>query len=153
MTRSSALSWLFVMGCATSSVGNYSVTYATVGPVNETGPANAASKTAFDRPATAEEQRALASVQVFMDTVPPELSLRDNVISIAAESNATLVGSVEVAAIWKAPSDDAAALPTLQRAAQAAGANVAFCPRNQQALGRWKCHLVKRPAVAAPPVR
>jgi len=144
---------VLVVGCSTSSVKNYRVTYATVGPVNETGPANAASKEAFDRPTTPEEQKALSSVQVYMDTVPPELSLHDNMISVTAESNATLVGSVEVAAIWKAPSDDAGVLPILQRAAQAAGANVAFCPRNELIPGGWKCHLVKRPTATASSAR
>jgi hypothetical protein len=130
-------------GCATSSAANYSVSYATVGSVNETGPANEAAKAAFDRDITPERQQGISAVKIFMDSVPAEVSLRDNVVSVAEGSSAKLVGSVEVSAVWKAPDDDAAALPALQRAAEAAGANLAFCPRTEQTLGHWRCHLLK----------
>jgi hypothetical protein len=119
------------------------VSYATAGSVNETGPANDAAKAAFDRDITPERQQGISAVKVFMDSVPAEVSLRDNVVSVADGSSAKLVGSVEISALWKAPDDDAAALPALQRAAEAAGANLAFCPRNEQTLGHWRCHLLK----------
>ena len=143
MKRLAVLLFATPIGCATSSASNYSVTYSTVGSVNETRPANEAARTAFDRDVTPERQQTISAVKVFIDSVPPEISLRDNVVSVSEGSSAKLVGSVEVAAIWKAPNDDAAALPALQRAAEAAGANLAFCPRNEQALGRWRCHLLK----------
>src|SRR4051794_5942487 len=92
---------LFAMpiGCATSSAANYSVTYSTVGSVNETRPANEAARTTFDRDVTPERQQAISAVKVFMDSVPAEISLRNNVVSVSEGSSAKLVGSVEVVAI------------------------------------------------------
>ena len=55
-----------------------------------------------------------------------------------------MVASVDVSAVWKAPTEDAEVIPALQKAAAAAGANLAFCPRNQKPTFHvWHCYLVK----------
>jgi hypothetical protein len=137
-------------GCATSSAGNYSITYRTVGAATETVELNQAAEKAFAAEPTSEAQkRAIARVKVFTDSVPVELELKDNVIGISPGASAALVGSLEITAVWKAP-DDEQVLPALQKAAHAAGADLAFCPRNEKPAGHiWRCYLV-RTATPAP---
>jgi len=146
------LSIVLLSACATSSAGNYSVQYKAAGSATETVAFNAAAEKAFKEDANSEERKqAISSIKVFLDSVPPELTLRDHVIGIAEGVAAILVGSVELKAVWKAPSEDAEVLPAIQKATEAARADLAFCPRNEKPAGyAWRCYLVKKAAAATP---
>lgn len=143
-----AVSSCVVFGCATSSPANYDVRYSTVGAANETGPLNRAAEQAFNEPLTEATQQQLSGIKVFIDSVPPELTMTDSVVSVKDGAAATLVGSVELIAKWKVPSDEDVLL-AIQKAAHAASANLAFCPRSRS-YARWTCYLVKTQPMVAP---
>jgi len=147
-----ALSGILAASCATSSASNYSISYRVSGAATETAEFNQAAEKAFAAEATTEAQKqAISSVKVFIDTLPPEITARDNVIGITEGAAAALVGSLEITAVWKAP-DDQEVLPALQKAAQAAGADVAFCPRAEKPAGHiWRCYLVRTSGAAPAP--
>jgi hypothetical protein len=147
--RHAAMLGLLSVGCATSSASNYSIEYRTSGAANETGDANKAAAKAFEAEATDPAlKQAISRVKVFTDSVPPELTLKDNVVALAEGVSAKLIGSVEVSAVLKAP-DDEQVLPALQKAAQAVGADIAFCPPNEKPAGHiWRCYLVRASGAA-----
>jgi hypothetical protein len=133
---------LCAAGCAAT---NYSATFKYAGPANTALPLNESAERAFNvHPITPERQKVIDSVQVFMDSLPRELTLKNNVVEVAEGVEARLIGAVDVKAVWKAPFDDAGYVPALQRAAEAVGANLAFCPRNEKPEWySWRCYLVK----------
>jgi hypothetical protein len=135
-------------GCATSSSGNYSVKYALAGAANETATLNDAAAEAFRAEATDTQKQESAKIKVFLDSVPPELIVTNSTVGIAPRSNAQLVGSVELTAVWKTP-EEAEVTPAIQKAARSVGADLAFCPRAEKTAAHvWRCHLVR----TAPPV-
>jgi hypothetical protein len=138
---------VLVTSCATSSVTNYSVTYSAAGPAREAAAINQSAERAFRKDVTGpSEARAISVVKVFLDSIPPQITLKDNAVAIQEGESAELFGSVEIKAIWKAPSEDAEALPAIQKATYSAGANIAYCPRNEMpAFGVWRCYLVRAP--------
>jgi hypothetical protein len=131
-----------LVGCASS---NFVATFTYGGPSNLALPLNQSAERAFKvHPITPERQKLIEAVQVFMDSLPRELTLKNNVVEVAEGVEARLIGSVEVKAVLAAPFDDAGYVPALQRAAEAAGANLAFCPRNEKPEWYcWRCYLAK----------
>jgi hypothetical protein len=131
--------------CATSSATNYSVAFRATGPANDVAEKNNAAERAFKNDVTdLATKQAISAVKVFLDSIPAEITLKDNAVAIRDGDPAVLLGSVEITAIWKAPSDDAEVLPAMQKAAYAVGANMAFCPRNEKpAFHTWRCYLVQ----------
>jgi hypothetical protein len=133
---------LLAAGCATSSSGNYSVKYALAGAANETTALNSAAAEAFRADVTEVQQKEISSVKVFVDSVPPEITLRDNVVAIKPGVPAVMVGIVELSAVWKSP-DDTEVIPALQKAARSVAADLAFCPRAEKPAAHvWRCYLV-----------
>ncbi len=140
----------FVFGCATSSSANYDVRYATAGAATETAALNSAASEAFREDPSELAKQQIAAIKVFIDTVPPELSVTNAVVSVARGSSARMVGSVELFAKWKTPTEEEV-LPAMQKAAYAASANLAFCPRNAtRRYAAWRCYLVKTSAAPTP---
>jgi hypothetical protein len=142
----SAPLWLLLMSSCAS--GNYSVRYALAGAANETGPLNEAAESAFRAEPTDTQKQESAKIKVFLDSVPPELVVTNSTVGIAPRSTAQLVGSVELSAVWKSPTDEEV-MPAIQKAARSVGADMAFCPRaEKEAAHKWRCHLVR----LAPPL-
>lgn len=145
------LSSCFVFGCATSSSANYDVRYATLGAATDTIEHNRAAAKAFHEETSEDAKQQLSAIKVFIDSVPPELTMTNNVVEVKAGEPATLVGSVELFVKWLPPREEAA-LPVIQKATYAASANLAFCPRDDDRTvsWRWRCYLVKTAPAASP---
>ncbi len=146
--RPLAATLLAFTGCATAGSGNYSVKYALAGAANETRLLNEAAESAFKTDASETQKLESAKIKVFVDSVPNELAVRDGTVGISRGSTAQLVGTVELSAVWKTPSDDEV-LPAIQKAARSVAADLAFCPRAEKSAAHvWRCYLVR----VAPPL-
>jgi hypothetical protein len=147
-----------LLGCAgVSSPRNYDVIYRATGPADESVGFHKTAESSYRAEVTTEDRRKeISATKVYIDTVPPELTLKDNVVSIAEGVAATLVGTVELHAVFQAPQNDADLIPSLQKATESARSDIAFCPRDQQLarMAQFRCYLVKRgkaPASAVNP--
>ena len=133
---------LWVQGCATASVHNFEVKYKLAGPANETAALNASAEREFRAVLPEERKEEVSRVAVYLDTVPPQLTLRNNVVEVREGSAARLTGLVEVEAVWRLP-DEPEVLPLLQKAALSVSADIAFCPRSEKPAAHvWRCYLV-----------
>ena len=131
-----------------SSCASFSATYAGTGPANKASEFSSRAEKRFSEletlsPADAE---AVSKIDIYFDSVPEQLMVDGTTIGIKEGANAELIGSVLVVANWvqHSPAD---AVPVLQKAAHAAGANLAYCPI--AGMG-WRCFLVRVAPAAEP---
>ncbi len=96
-----------------------------------------------------EDAAMISGVRIYVDSVPGELTVDGDTIGVKEGVDAELVGQVHVIASLKVPSPEQA-IPALQKAAYAGGANLAYCPT--EGLGH-RCYLVRTAEVATEPDR
>jgi hypothetical protein len=133
---------LGVVAAVVSCANSYSTTYKGTGPASQALQFGKAAQARFEELSAkpqGTDTDAISKVRVYIDSVPAELAVDGNTISIRQDANAELLGEVGIIATLKAPSDEEA-IPVLQRATFAAGADLAYCPH--EGLGH-RCYLVR----------
>lgn len=127
--------------CAVSACANsFSATYKGAGGASEALTWAKSAEVRFEElSAAATADASLSKVRVYFDAVPSELVVDGSTIGVREGVNAALVGQVHIIATVKVPTDEEA-IPVMQRAALAGGADLAYCPR--EGLGH-RCYLVR----------
>ncbi len=123
-----------------TSCASFSAQYAGAGPANKAAQFSKQAEQRFSQLETmdAAEAEAVSQIDIYVDSIPEQLVVDGATIGVKPGTNAELIGSVLVIPNWVQHSQ-ADALPVLQRAAHAAGANLAYCP--VEGLG-WRCFLL-----------
>lgn len=143
MNHSTLMKRLIVCGglvLGASCANTFSTTYKGAGPASEALNWSKQAQSRFENLAP-DEDSVISKVLVFIDSVPPELTVDGTTIGVSAGSGAELLGQVYVIATLKVPSEEEA-IPVLQKVAFAGGANLAYCPT--EGLGH-RCYLVRLP--------
>ncbi len=133
---------LLASACVTvSSPKNYSVDYELMGPEDQVKALNRAARAAFG----SEDAGVAASTpRIVLDPLPSGFVLNDELLVAPEDAGVTVLGSVELTAMWNIPTDDAQVLPALQRAVSVSGADLAYCPRADRPKPHvWTCHLIR----------